>query len=38
MNVKFVDIGIIDGLHTIQVIDEETNEVIGYNQKVETDA
>lgn len=32
LNVKFVDLGIIDGLKTTQVINADTGEVIGYNQ------
>jgi hypothetical protein len=30
--VKLNDLGIIDGLHTWEVIDTSTGEVIGYNQ------
>jgi hypothetical protein len=30
--VKLNDLGVIDGMQTWEVIDTETNEVIGYNQ------
>ena len=32
MNVTFRDLGIVNGLHTVEVIDTATGETIGYNQ------
>lgn len=32
INVEFVELGIIDGMKTTQVINADTGEVIGYNQ------
>jgi hypothetical protein len=32
INVKFKELGIIDGMKTTQVINADTGEVIGYNQ------
>ena len=34
INVTFNDIGIIDGLHTIEVINADTDEAIGFNQSM----
>jgi hypothetical protein len=34
VNVEFIELGIIDGLKTTQVINSDTKEVIGYNQSV----
>ena len=35
--VKLNDIGIVDGLQTWEVIDEATDDVIGYNQTAPDD-
>jgi hypothetical protein len=32
VNVELKDLGIINGMHTTQVINADTGEVIGYNQ------
>jgi hypothetical protein len=32
INVTFNDIGIVNGLQTVEVIDLDTNEIIGFNQ------
>lgn len=37
INVELKDLGIIDGLHTFEVIDTDTGETIGYNQTMPTE-
>lgn len=37
MNVELHDLGIVDGLHTWEVINLETGETIGYNQTAVTE-
>ena len=32
VNVTFKDLGIVDGMVTVEVINADTGEVIGYNQ------
>jgi hypothetical protein len=32
INVEFIELGVIDGMITTQVINKDTKEVIGYNQ------
>jgi len=32
VNVEFVELGIVDGMQTTQVLNADTGEVIGYNQ------
>ena len=32
INVEFVELGVIDGMKTTQVINKDTKEIIGYNQ------
>jgi len=32
INVEFKELGIVDGLMTVEVIDADTGQVIGYNQ------
>jgi hypothetical protein len=32
INVEFKELGIVDGLITVEVIDADTGQVIGYNQ------
>jgi hypothetical protein len=32
VKVELKDLGVIDGLHTVEVIDTATGDVIGYNQ------
>ena len=34
VNVRFEDLGIINGLVTVEVINADTGEVIGYNQSL----
>jgi hypothetical protein len=37
VNVELKDLGVIDGLHTVEVIDTATGETIGYNQTPASD-
>jgi hypothetical protein len=37
VNVTFKDLGIVNGLVTVEVINADTGEVIGYNQSLPTD-
>lgn len=37
INVKFKELGVIDGMVTTQVINADTGEVIGTNQTIPTD-
>jgi len=32
VNVEFIELGVIDGMKTTQVINADTQEIIGYNQ------
>ena len=32
INVEFIELGVIDGMITTQVINKDTKEIIGYNQ------
>ena len=32
INVEFIELGVIDGMKTTQVINKDTKEIIGYNQ------
>jgi hypothetical protein len=32
INVEFIELGVIDGMITTQVINADTKEIIGYNQ------
>jgi hypothetical protein len=32
VNVEFIELGVIDGMMTTQVVNADTKEVIGYNQ------
>jgi hypothetical protein len=37
VNVTFKDLGIVDGMVTVEVINADTGEVIGYNQSLPSD-
>ena len=35
INVRLVDLGIVNGFHAFEVYDADTNEKIGYNETLE---